>query len=108
MTDRIGGVMNLGNETKKLEFKEKVSATYLKTVSAFANYNDGEIFFGVRDNGDVVGVENALELSLNIENTINDSIVPRPYFSLKVAKLNNKEVVIVKVLKGDQQPYLRH
>lgn len=30
-------------ETKNLEFKEKVSNTFLKTVSAYANYGTGKI-----------------------------------------------------------------
>lgn len=34
-------------ENKRLEFKLKVSNTFLKTVCAFANFNDGEILFGV-------------------------------------------------------------
>ena len=28
-----------------LEYKMELSKSYLKTVSAFANYNDGEIIF---------------------------------------------------------------
>ncbi|MDQ2087355.1 ATP-binding protein [Herbivorax sp. ANBcel31] len=41
-------------QTKKsynLEFKEVVSKTFLKTVSAYANYSDGKIIFGVDDHG---------------------------------------------------------
>jgi len=43
-------------ENYKLEFKEAVSKTFLKTVSAYANYNDGKIIFGLDDNGNVVGL----------------------------------------------------
>ena len=32
------------HETKKLEFKETITNTFLKTVSAFSNYDGGEIF----------------------------------------------------------------
>ncbi|WP_353934313.1 ATP-binding protein [uncultured Lactobacillus sp.] len=48
--------------------------TFLKTVSAFANYSDGEINFGVKDDGTVVGVKDPVQTCLNIENKINDSI----------------------------------
>ena len=34
-------------ENKQLEFKERVTNTFLKTVSAYANYGTGEILFGV-------------------------------------------------------------
>ena len=34
-------------ETRILEFKETITNTFLKTVSAFSNYNGGMILFGV-------------------------------------------------------------
>ncbi len=38
-------------ETNDLEFKESITKTFLKTVSAFANYGTGRIVFGVDDSG---------------------------------------------------------
>ncbi len=35
-------------ETKTLEFKESVTNTFLKTVSAYANYGTGIIRFGIK------------------------------------------------------------
>ncbi|WP_368501933.1 helix-turn-helix domain-containing protein, partial [Corynebacterium sp.] len=43
-------------ETQNCEFKETVSDTFLKTVSAFANHEGGRIFFGVADSGKTVGI----------------------------------------------------
>lgn len=45
-------------ETKSLEFKSEVTNTFLKTVSAYANYGAGEILFGVRDDGTPCGINN--------------------------------------------------
>ena len=59
-------------ESKTLEFKTEISNTFLKTVSAFANYGTGEIWFGADDHGNPIGVENAAERCLDIENRIND------------------------------------
>ena len=42
-------------EDRSLEFKERVSNTFLKTVSAYANYGDGRILFGVSDDGPELG-----------------------------------------------------
>ena len=42
-------------EKYDLEFKEKITKTFLKTVSAFSNYNDGKIIFGINDDGDPIG-----------------------------------------------------
>ena len=58
------------NEDRKIEFKEIVSNTFLKTVSAFANYGTGKILFGVKDDGTAVGVKNLAEIRLDIENKI--------------------------------------
>lgn len=44
------------HETRRLEFKEKITNTFLKTVSAFSNYNGGTILFGVDDDGNVKGL----------------------------------------------------
>ena len=43
-------------ENRQLEYKEKITSTYLKTVSAFANYDGGSIVFGINDAGEIVGI----------------------------------------------------
>ncbi len=89
-------------ENKALEYKEIVDKSYLKTVSAYANFNDGIIVFGVTDEGTTKGVENPNEECLNIKNQINDSIKPKPDFSLKV---NDDSTISLKVYKGQATPY---
>lgn len=45
-------------ESKNLEFKKTIqSNTFLKTVSAFANYGTGRIIFGINDDGLVKGIK---------------------------------------------------
>lgn len=92
-------------ESYNLEYKVEVSRTFLKTVSAYANYNDGEIVFGVDDHGKIVGIEDAKEESLRIENMINDAIIPIPYFTIKVKEAERKEVILLEVKKGKDTPY---
>ena len=36
-------------ETRTVEFKESITNTFLKTVSAFSNYDGGVIYFGIDD-----------------------------------------------------------
>jgi ATP-dependent DNA helicase RecG len=71
-------------ESKNLEFKESVTNTFLKTVSAFANYGTGKILFGVMDNGVAKGIENPEKVCLDIENRINDSLDPVPEYILEI------------------------
>lgn len=91
-------------ETKTLEFKETLSNSFLKTVSAFSNYEGGTVLFGVDDNGETVGVGDPKQLCHDIENKINDSIVPQPNYTLNV--LDEGPVVELVVEPGVSKPYL--
>ena len=91
------------HETKKLEFKETITNTFLKTVSAFSNYDGGEIFFGIDDNGNVKGMPNVRQSCLDIENKINDSISPQPDYTLEKQSDNTIKLT---VKGGVQKPYL--
>ena len=91
-------------ENRHLEFKSEITNTFLKTVSAFANFGYGEIWFGIDDNGNVNGINNPEEVCLDIENRINDSISPRPDFELSVDYKHN--IVKLMVREGAYKPYL--
>ena len=53
-------------ETNNLEFKESITKTFLKTVSAFANYGTGRIVFGVDDSGATIGLSDPTADALRI------------------------------------------
>ena len=90
-------------ETRQLEFKSDISNTFLKTVSAFANYDGGQILFGVGDTGEIIGLKDPVETCLAIENKINDSIRPQPQYELSV---NEKDkIVTLTVEAGSAKPY---
>lgn len=93
-------------ETKALELKREPSRSFLKTVSAFANYGTGEILFGVEDDGSVVGVGDAAQTRLAIENAINDGVSPAPRFSIERREMSGLPVVALTVFEGKDKPYL--
>ena len=90
-------------ESKYLEYKENVTNTFLKTVSAYANYGTGQILFGVKDDGKVIGINNAQKVCLDIENMINDCISPQPDYSIEI---NKKSIITLTVIEGLNKPYL--
>lgn len=92
-------------EEYNLEFKEKISKTFLKTVSAFSNYNNGKIIFGISDDGHVTGLDVADEECLKIENMINDSLDPVPNYKLEIKDLEGKHIIILNIFKGKKTPY---
>ena len=89
-------------ENQYLEYKEDLTKSYLKTVSAFANYHDGEIIFGVSDDLKIIGFKDQTKEALNIENQINDSIKPKPEFLIKK---NVDKTITLFVKKGLNTPY---
>ena len=91
-------------ESKTLELKEIVNNTFLKTVSAYANFNTGKIVFGVKDSGEIVGIKKPETTCLDIENKINDSIKPKPDFTLNIDK--KTRVITLLVKEGMFKPYL--
>ena len=91
-------------ETRILEFKETITNTFLKTVSAFSNYDGGTILFGVDDDGNIKGLPDVKQACLDIENKINDSITPQPDYTLEVQ--NNDQTIKLTVKSGLQKPYL--
>ena len=91
-------------ETRTTEFKEKITNTFLKTVSAFSNYDGGEIIFGIDNNGNIKGLADAKQACLDIENKVNDSITPQPIYTLELQ--NHDQTIKLTVKSGVQKPYL--
>lgn len=91
-------------ETRTMEFKETITNTFLKTVSAFSNYDGGVILFGVDDEGNSKGLSDVKQSCLDIENKINDSISPKPDYKLETQ--NNDKIIKLTVQSGAQKPYL--
>lgn len=91
-------------ETRIVEFKETITNTFLKTVSAFSNYDSGTILFGVDDDGNIKGLPDVKQACLDIENKINDSITPQPDYTLEIQ--NNDQTIKLTVKSGLQKPYL--
>lgn len=93
-------------ETRNVELKEMINNKFLKTVSAFANYDGGEIYFGIGDDGTIIGIEDYDAEAIKIENKINTTIFPHPIFSILKKEINDKTIIVLKVLKGKDTPYL--
>jgi ATP-dependent DNA helicase RecG len=87
-------------ETRTLEFKESITNTFLKTVSAFSNYDGGSILFGIDDDGNVKGIPDPVQACLDIENKINDSISPQPNYILE---LQNNDQTIKLTVRPNQK-----
>ena len=91
-------------ESKSLEFKENLSSnTFMKTISAFANYGEGKIIFGINDAGQVTGIDDPVNKCLDLENKINDGIKPIPEYDLEI---RDDKTIVLTVYEGIYKPYL--
>jgi ATP-dependent DNA helicase RecG len=92
-------------ESKSVELKEKYTKSLLKTISAYSNFHDGYIYVGINDQGEVVGLPKIHEEKLIIENSINTTITPKPFFDMNILEFDGKKTLEIKVYKGDNGPY---
>ena len=98
--------MYYDGETKYVEYKKEYTKSILKTVSAMANYHDGYVVVGIDDNLNVIGVDEPKSFKLNLENAINDNILPRPYYEIAEENKGGKIVIILRIFAGENTPYL--
>jgi len=97
--------MEFTGETKNVEYKQEYSKTILKTICAYANFHDGYVVLGIKDDHTIVGVDGVDELKLSIENAINNTIIPSPFYEFEVKEIGEAELLLIKVYKGDHTPY---
>lgn len=90
---------------KKQALETKRPKSWLKSVSAFANTFGGKLIFGISDDDEIVGLADAKRDSEIISETIKTRIDPIPMFKLDHQKVDNKELIIVEVMKGSLTPY---
>lgn len=90
-------------ETFNLELKEKITNSFLKTVTAFANYDGGRIIFGIDDNDNVKEIQNPIQAALDIENKINDSISPKVDYLINI---DEKKKIVELVIFQDYKSHI--
>lgn len=59
-------------ESQNIEFKESCLDEYLKWICGFANAQGGTLYIGIRDNGEVCGINEAQKLMEDIPNKVRD------------------------------------
>ena len=97
------------NEGISLEFKESKSAlpsSLFETICAMLNRNGGDIFLGVKNNGEIIGVlEDIVQVILtNITNLSNNTQKLDPPFILfpQLYVINKQTVVHIQVPSSSQ------
>ncbi len=90
---------------KKLMLERKEPLSWLKSISAFANTLGGKLLYGIRNDGEVVGLENAEKDAEDISEIIKNALDPIPEFELTFDQIEDKTILVVFVKPGQETPY---
>lgn len=102
MNDLIGEI----TEYDKKELLEvRIPKSWLKSVSAFANGIGGVLIFGISDDNQIKGLENADKLMEVISEQLKTKMDPVPEIILKVHIVEQKEILTLEVRAGEETPY---
>lgn len=99
-------------ECTDYDYKENLEVkkprSWLKSVSAFANGVGGSLFFGVDNNGKIIGITDISLKSDKISELIKTRIDPIPLFLLVPHDINGKQILELQVQPGMSTPYYYH
>ncbi len=89
----------------KEELEERKPRSWLKSVSAFANGVGGSLFFGIKDENVVVGIQKPKDVITKITDLIKTRIEPNPIFRLIPHGIENCIVIELQIARGQFTPY---
>ena len=79
--------------------------SWLKSVSAFANGNDGTLVFGISDDERIVGLADAESNSEVISECVKTKLDPVPDIHLEFKEIDGKKLILLHVKAGSETPY---
>ena len=96
-------------ENKTVEFKEKLPSndSIIKTVIAFSNTSGGLLIIGVRDNGEIIGIDNEdiFALQDKISSIIFDNCYPNIIPEIYTTNIDGKLLLVIEIFRGNLLPY---
>ena len=100
-------IMNIGSEDEKTEFKRssaEIKEGNISIVSILNKHRGGTLYFGVDNDGNIIGQQIGANTIRNISHKIYDHVKPIPNISVNL--LNSDGLDYIKVdFRGDEVPY---
>jgi len=93
-------------ESETLEFKESLQLKdeIGETISAFSNSNGGIILIGVSDKKKIKGIQIGKKTTIDLAEYIKRNTDPQIFPEIKVRKIDNKNIVSIKIEESDEKP----
>ncbi|MBU1390154.1 MAG: putative DNA binding domain-containing protein [Proteobacteria bacterium] len=94
-------------ESLFVEFKEELPNVddLSAEICALANMEGGMIIFGIKDNGEIKGLEETKQLEEKIMNVAGQNILPEIFIDFLVTEIQNKKIAAIEVLKSASRPH---
>jgi ATP-dependent DNA helicase RecG len=102
--------MIIFKETEERELKKSTSElkeAVISIASILNKHQKGELYFGIKNDGTVVGQTVTENTIREISRTIADNLKPELYPTIKQLKIENKDCVIVE-FRGSEIPYFAY
>ena len=94
-------------ESETLEFKKSTAQLKEAVISICAmlnKHNQGSVYFGVLDNGNVCGQDIGKKTTSDISHELRNNLKPNSVITIKPEEIEGKNVIKVEV-EGDDTPY---
>ncbi len=101
---------NIGEENEQIKFKKstaELKAGVISIASILNKHENGDLYFGIKNNGDVVGQEISDTTIREVSQAIRANIKPAIYPTIEKLHYDTKDVIHVK-FEGKQRPYLAY
>ncbi len=102
-SERLLGLIKEG-ESQTVEFKTSFQKEVIESVVAFANAKGGQIFVGIGDDGEIIGLEVQQESLQNWINQIKLSTVPSVIPDISLETIEGKDIVVIDVKEYPIKP----
>lgn len=91
---------------KKVALEAKKPKSWCKSVSAFANCVGGMLIFGVSNENEIKGLDNAEQDAEIISEQIKTRLDPIPEFHLSFFRTeDDKTLILLNIQSGEETPY---
>lgn len=95
-------------ENEVIEFKKttgELKEGIISIVSILNKHQGGKLYFGIKDNGEIIGQDVSSKTVREVSKAISENIEPKIYPVVNKVKLNDKDCILVE-FEGDDIPYL--
>ena len=95
-------------EDTRNEFKVKLNDRFEEEVIAFLNSNGGNIYIGINDKSEIIGIKKDIDLLQRIiKDRIKDNICPSTLglYDVIVEEKDGKQYIKIVIARGNERPY---